>query len=98
MRPGISFLILAVAAEQLSCGVSLGQESGISGQAIYAKQCASCHGKQGDGTKSHPHPLAGERSVAQLTRLIQETMPEGQPGTLSGEEAKAVSVYVFDAY
>ena len=98
MRPGISFLILAVAAEQLSCGVSLGQESGISGQAIYAKQCASCHGKQGDGTKSHPQPLAGERSVAQLTRLIQETMPEGQPGTLSGEEAKAVSAYVFDAY
>ena len=78
MRPDISFLIFAVAAEQLSCGVSLGQESGISGQAIYAKQCASCHGKQGDGTKSHPQPLAGERrrrpSLAHWLRPWREVL------------------------
>jgi len=74
------------------------QESSVAGEALYAKQCASCHGKQGEGTKRHSKPLGGERSLAQLTKLIQETMPEGQPGSLSPEEAQAVAAHVFDRF
>ena len=74
------------------------QESSVAGEALYAKQCASCHGKQGEGTKRHSKPLGGERSLAQLTKLIQETMPEGQPGSLAPEEAQAVAAHVFDRF
>lgn len=74
------------------------QESSVAGEALYAKQCASCHGKQGEGTKRHSKPLGGERSLAQLTKLIQETMPEGQPGSLAPEEAQAVSAHVYDRF
>ena len=68
------------------------------GEAIYARQCASCHGKQGEGTKRHSKPLAGARSLPQLTRLVLETMPEGKPGSLSEAEARDVSAHVFDRY
>lgn len=68
------------------------------GEAIYARQCASCHGKQGEGTKRHSKPLAGARSLPQLTRLVLETMPEGKPGSLSEAEARDVSTHVFDRY
>jgi len=74
------------------------QETAGAGDALFAKQCASCHGKQGEGTKRHGKPLGGERSLAQLTKLIQETMPEGQPGSLSPEEAQAVAAHVFDRF
>src|SRR5688572_19987657 len=39
------------------------------GEQIYRKQCASCHGKNGEGTDEYfPRALTGDRSVAQLTR------------------------------
>lgn len=76
---------------------ALGQDM-AQGERLYAKQCASCHGKQGEGTKRFTKPLIGERSLPQLTQLVQETMPEGQPGSLSAEEAKDVSAYVYDRF
>ena len=40
---------------------------------------------RGDGrgdAEEYPQPLAGDRSVAQLAKLIAKTMPEDDPGTL----------------
>jgi Protein of unknown function (DUF1592)/Protein of unknown function (DUF1588)/PA14 domain/Protein of unknown function (DUF1595)/Cytochrome C oxidase, cbb3-type, subunit III len=72
---------------------------GFNGEQIYRKQCAECHGASGEGVKDkHPKPLAGDKSAAQLARLIAKTMPEDDPGSLSGTEAEKVAAYVFDTF
>jgi mono/diheme cytochrome c family protein len=38
------------------------------GEQIYQQQCLSCHGKQGEGSKTYGHPLEGDRSVGQLAK------------------------------
>ena len=90
--------LMLFAVTAWACPVLRADEDGGRGEALFAKQCASCHGKQGEGTKRHNKPLGGERSLAQLTKLIQETMPEGQPGSLDSEEAQAVAAHVFDRF
>ena len=69
------------------------------GERIYAERCATCHGAQGEGTAdNHPEPLIGDKSIAQLTRVITETMPEGEAGTCVGDEARAVAEYIHTAF
>src|SRR5665213_1372496 len=69
------------------------------GEQIYRTKCASCHGANGEGTPKHYHkPLAGSRSVPQLTRLIAETMPKDDPGTIAGPDAAKVAAYIHDAF
>ena len=69
------------------------------GEQIYRRQCASCHGAAGEGTaENYPHPLAGERSVESLARLIAKTMPEDDPGTCVGEDAEKVAAYIHEAF
>lgn len=65
------------------------------GAVIYREQCASCHGADGQGTPdAYKSPLAGEHSIAALTRLIDRTMPEGAPEECVGAEARAVAEYI----
>jgi hypothetical protein len=53
----------------------------------------------GEGTQdNYPHPLAGKRSMAQLTRFIAKTMPEDDPGKCVGEDAEKVAAYVYGAF
>ncbi len=66
---------------------------------IYKQRCASCHGASGEGTKAHYHkPLAGDKSAAQLARLIAESMPKDDPGTCTGADADKVAAYIYDAF
>jgi hypothetical protein len=81
----------------LGSGLSWAQDSG--GEKLYAERCASCHGADGQGTPTeYPHPLVGERSVGQLARLIQKTMPADDPGSLSAEEAAQVAEFVHQTF
>src|SRR4051812_4777565 len=69
------------------------------GEQIYRKQCAACHGANGEGTRDdYPHPLAGNRSIAQLTSLIAKTMPKDDPGSCKGDNAAKVSAYIYGAF
>ncbi len=69
------------------------------GEQIYRKKCASCHGVSGEGTKAHyPHPLEGNRTAAQLARYIAKSMPEDAPGTCTGAEADKVAAYLHEAF
>src|SRR5262245_19653420 len=70
----------------------------LTGEQIFKKQCASCHGTSGQGTKQYKDPLAGDKTVAQLAKLIAKTMPDNDPGTLSAREAERVAVYVHDTF
>lgn len=69
------------------------------GAVIYEKMCAECHGKNGQGVDGkYDEPLIGDRSLEALTRKIEKTMPEDKEGTCVGEDAKAVSAYIYDAF
>jgi hypothetical protein len=68
------------------------------GEQIYQQQCLSCHGKQGEGSKTYGHPLEGDRSVGQLVKYIAMSMPDDDPGTCEGEDAQKVAAYIYDAF
>ncbi len=68
------------------------------GKDLYATKCARCHGASGEGTTRHKAALVGDRSVKQLAKYVQETMPEGNPGSLSVAEAEAISAYMHEAF
>jgi cytochrome c5 len=69
------------------------------GATIYKEKCASCHGPNGEGTPDgDPRPLAGDRSVKQLARLIARTMPEDDAGTCTGEDADRVAAFIYESF
>src|SRR5262245_51582493 len=70
----------------------------LTGEQIYEKKCASCHGASGQGTKQYKDPLAGDKTVSQLSKLIAKTMPDNDPGSLSAKEAERVANYVHDTF
>jgi hypothetical protein len=69
------------------------------GEQIYQQLCASCHGARGEGdNKNYPQPLAGDRSVTELSQYIEKSMPEKEPEKCVGEDAKRVAAYIYDAF
>src|SRR5438067_8815318 len=85
-------VLLALAA------VPAGAAEVRTGALIYKQQCASCHGAKGEGSDEYPHPLAGEKSAAQLARLIAKTMPKDAKVKCSGEDAQKVAAFVYDSF
>jgi hypothetical protein len=69
------------------------------GEQIYKETCARCHGADGEGTKKHfPHPLAGDKTLDQLTAYVAKSMPEDDPGAVAGADAKTVADFVFEKF
>ena len=68
------------------------------GAAIYRDQCASCHGDQGQGGDTYEQPLIGDRSIGELSRVIHETMPDGEPERCEDADAQAVAAYIHHAF
>ena len=55
--------------------------------------------RSGEGTEnSHPEPLAGDKSVDELAKLIHETMPDDADTKCSAEDAPKVAAYIYDAF
>lgn len=92
----LRFLVgmLACAAGQATC------ESGeaFDGAALFADQCADCHGSAGQGTELRRQALAGDLPVKELARVIAETMPEGDPESCVGAEAEAIARHAHKAF
>lgn len=69
------------------------------GSEIFRKQCASCHGAEGQGVAGeYDEPLQGSRSLSSLTRLIERTMPEDTPESCVGEDARQVAEFIFQEF
>jgi len=69
------------------------------GAKIYQTLCASCHGANGEGDNKHyAQPLIGDRSVLELTKYIEKSMPEDDPGKCVGEDARKVAEYMHGAF
>ena len=86
------------AALSLSTATCLAEPK-LSGELLYTKLCAKCHGDQGQGVPDeHDEPLAGDWPIEKLTRVITRTMPDDDPKKCIGDEAERVARYIFDAF
>ena len=71
----------------------------VTGKEIYRFMCADCHGDHGQGVAGeHDEPLYGDRSLADLTKIIDETMPFDEPEILSAEESKKVAEHIYETF
>ncbi|MEM9701667.1 MAG: PA14 domain-containing protein, partial [Planctomycetota bacterium] len=69
------------------------------GAELFATMCADCHGERGEGVEDlYDSPLHGDLSVGQLAEVIAKTMPEGDPESVVGEDAKLVAQYAHDVF
>ena len=74
------------------------------GKSAYAKECASCHGAELDGSGAAP-PLAGAefkanwngQTAGDLFDKIQTTMPASEPGKLSREQNADILAFLLSA-
>lgn len=74
-------------------------QAASTGQRIYEKLCASCHGLAGEGTDEHyPHSLVGDKSVLELRQLIDKTMPKDAANECVGEDALKVAQYIHETF
>jgi len=73
------------------------------GKAIYADQCAVCHGADGAGVPPVLPALWGENSYndgagmndpAKMAPFVIHNMPQNQPGTLTPQQAFDVAAYI----
>lgn len=68
----------------------------LAGKQLYERQCADCHGAKGEGLDdAGTGPFAGSHTLADLVRIIDETMPEDAPDACKGKDAQAVAKFVF---
>ncbi len=74
----------------------------VHGAAVFALQCARCHGSNGEGMAAFP-PLWGPRSftigagmarLRTLAAFAKHNMPFDRAGTLSEQEAQDVATYI----
>ena len=80
------------------------EEQSKRGQAVYAKECASCHGAELTGGESAP-ALAGSGflanwnglTVGDLFERIRISMPQNAPGSLSGQQNADILSFMFKA-
>ncbi len=74
-------------------------ESDERGRAIFLERCASCHGRGGEGVKGeYSRPLVGDKSVVQLARYIEKSMPDESPEECVGEDARLVARFIYDTF
>lgn len=74
-------------------------KANLTGEQIYVQSCVQCHGPQGEGVADkYDESLSGDRSIDALTRVVKKTMPEDDPGSLTTEDARKVSEYIYHAF
>lgn len=90
-------------------GLPKGGGTAVEGRAIYAKQCAGCHGEKGtdarlplaggQGTLATEKPLKTVGSfwpyATSVWNYVNRAMPYAQPGSLAPDEVYAVVAYVL---
>ncbi len=70
----------------------------ITGQQVYQKLCASCHGAKGEGGKGYKRPLTGDQSIGELAKFIAENMPPDAKTKLKSDEARKVAEYIYGEF
>jgi S-disulfanyl-L-cysteine oxidoreductase SoxD len=94
-------------------GLPAGQGSAREGKDVYVSRCAACHGVEGEGRAGYPPLVGGRGSMASATPLltvgsywpypstvfdyIRRAMPYEAPGSLTADEAYAVTAWILAA-
>jgi mono/diheme cytochrome c family protein len=80
------------------------QEQAKRGEAVYARECASCHGLALNGGESAPPLMGGEflsswngLTVGDLFERIRTTMPADSPGRLTRAQNADVIAQILSA-
>jgi S-disulfanyl-L-cysteine oxidoreductase SoxD len=92
-------------------GLPAGAGTARQGKAIYASQCASCHGRNGEGTEIYPSLAGGQGTLASNAPVLtvgsywpyattlwdytRRAMPYANPGTLKTDEVYALTAYIL---
>ena len=103
---GLSYQVMR--AQDATAGDSVyTTEQAHRGEALYQKQCVSCHGAALDGNGPYP-PLSGTdflgkyegQPALNLYDMIQKLMPATAPGSLTRPEAADLLAYIlsFDKF
>ena len=66
------------------------------GAALFAKNCSSCHGKEGIGGPGYPKALTGTKAPADLGTYISKSMPPG--GKTPPAQATEIAKYIYGAF
>ncbi len=90
-------VLAALMGLALAIPSSLATAEEKTGEQIYRQQCASCHGDAGEGNEDYK-PLVGKKSIAELAKVIDQTMPESDPEMCVGEDAQKVAAYIYEAF
>ncbi|MEO2013544.1 MAG: DUF1592 domain-containing protein [Fuerstiella sp.] len=97
--PAKSILLTLVIACVPSSPVTADDVAKQRGAKIFASQCATCHGKTGEGTAdNYPKRLFGDRPTIDLAEIIAATMPEGESEKCTGDDAAAVAEWMQTAF
>lgn len=97
-------LILACLTAPAVPGQTFTAAQALEGRSAYLGNCASCHLPNLSG-RNEAHPLAGgnflntwrDRTVSQLARYTQQTMPPGNAGGLAEETYVAIAAFILEA-
>ena len=69
------------------------------GEKLYAKHCAECHGENGEGVEDEfSKPLVGDWPLGKPIGYVNKTMPDYDPKLVTGKEAEAVSKFIFESF
>ena len=98
-------VLLAVAAPSVQGGLYT-TEQAERGQALYDEKCTSCHGGLRDLTPGMvallgDHTFRSQwtgRPLGELFGMIQETMPQDAPGTLSPGQSADLVAYILSGH
>ena len=99
MRCTVRIVLFAILTFVAGCGVhrtaaSAAQERG---RAVYARECAACHGVAGGGAAIGPSLKTHRGSLAQIEAIVRDPeppMPKLYPARLSDADVRDVSRYV----
>ena len=80
------------------------EEQATRGKGLYSQECASCHGGELTGGEMAP-PLAGGEflagwdglTVGDLFERIRISMPQNNPGSLSGQQNADILSFMFSS-
>ena len=79
-------MMLLAGVQFFSGAICAAENAESPGAVIYRKECASCHGRKGEGVAGkHDEQLIGRRNVAALAKYIAKTMPEDKEGHDRGQ-------------
>jgi len=93
------FVLHALACTAFFPGHLLAADAAPGGQQLYQTLCADCHGLQGQGVPgAYDDALTGGRSLQELTKYVNDTMPQDEADKCVDDDAKRVAKYIVETF